>query len=93
VAGRNDLTLRCAPPLHIRVGLPVHTDAVSAVEDVRRELSEIDAGAAIVEHRSLVVDGELKDASKRTQEKREITESVEGSEEKAGYRRRTLRAP
>ncbi len=68
VAGSNDLTLRRAPPLHIRraVGLPVHTDAVSAVEDVRRELSEIDAGAAIVEHRSLVVDGELKDASKRT---------------------------
>ena len=68
VAGSNDLTLRCAPPLHIRraVGLPVHTDAISAVEDVHSELSEIDAGAAIVEHRSLVVDGELKDASKRT---------------------------
>jgi hypothetical protein len=64
----NNLTLRCAPPLLIRgaVGLPVHTDAVSTVEGVHSELGELDAGAAIVGQRSLVVDGKLKDASKRT---------------------------
>jgi hypothetical protein len=65
----NDLTFRCAPHLHKRVGLSVHTNAVSAVEDVHSELhselGELDDGAAIVKHRSLVVDGELKDALKR----------------------------